>query len=126
MRKLLGCIVFFALGTLGYAQGPNASNNEAENQIKQVIETFFDGFHKQDSTIIKSTVADGIVLQTTGRSPEGKTLFKTEEFSKFLKSIVGIPETTDVQEKFVPFPSKGHRPIHLNGKRREFWLNDEF
>ena len=82
MRKLLSCIVFFALGALGNAQGPNASNEAIENEVKQVIETFFEGFHKQDSTIIKSTVADEIVLQTTGRSPEGKTLFKTEEFSK--------------------------------------------
>lgn len=40
MRKLLSCVVLFALGTLGYAQGPNPSNGEAENQVKQVIETF--------------------------------------------------------------------------------------
>ncbi|MEQ5792821.1 nuclear transport factor 2 family protein [Muricauda sp. NFXS6] len=126
MRKLLGCIVFFALGTLGYGQGPNASNNEAENQIKQVIETFFDGFHKQDSTIIKSTVADGIVLQTTGRSPEGKTLFKTEEFSKFLKSIVGIPETTKFEEKLTSFSIQVDRTMANAWVGYEFWLNDEF
>ncbi|WP_245980571.1 hypothetical protein [Flagellimonas lutimaris] len=103
MRKLFSCMVFFALGTLGYAQGPNPSNEEVENQVKQVIETFFDGFHKQDSTIIKSTVADQIVLQTTGRNPEGKTLFKTEEFSKFLKSIVSIPDSIKFQEKLTSF-----------------------
>jgi len=96
MRKLFSCVVLFALGAFGYAQGPNPSNEEAEAHVIQVIETFFEGFHEQDSTIIKSTVADEIVLQTTGRNPEGKTLFKTEEFSKFLKfrnyTVLNLPQ----------------------------------
>ena len=126
MRKLLSCIVFFALGALGNAQGPNASNEAIENEVKQVIETFFEGFHKQDSTIIKSTVADEIVLQTTGRSPEGKTLFKTEEFSKFLKSIVGIPETVKFEEKLTSFSIQVDRTMANAWVGYEFWLNGEF
>ncbi|MEC3966572.1 nuclear transport factor 2 family protein [Flagellimonas halotolerans] len=126
MRRLLSCAVLFALGTLGYAQGPNPSNGGAENRVKQVIETFFDGFHKQDSTIIKSTVADEIVLQTTGRSHEGKTLFKTEEFSKFLKSIAGIPETTKFEEKLTSFSIQVDRTMANAWVGYEFWLNGKF
>lgn len=126
MRKLFSCIVFFALVALGFAQGPNASNEEVENEVKQVIEAFFEGFHKQDSTQIKSTVVDEIVLQTTGRSPEGKTLFKTEEFSKFLKSIVGIPETTKFEEKLTSFSIQVDRTIANAWVGYEFWLNGEF
>nr|WP_321412535.1 nuclear transport factor 2 family protein [uncultured Allomuricauda sp.] len=126
MRKLLSCIVFFALGALGYAQVPNTSNVAIENEVKQVIETFFEGFHKQDSTIIKSTVADDIVLQTTGRSPDGKTLFKTEEFSEFLKSIVGIPETTTFEEKLTSFSIQVDRTMANAWVGYEFWLNGEF
>lgn len=126
MRELFCCVVLFALGAIGYAQGPNASNEEAKNEVKQVIETFFDGFHKQDSTIIKNTVADEIVLQTTGRNPEGKTLFKTEEFSKFLKSIVGIPETVKFEEKLTSFSIQVDRTMANAWVGYEFWLNDEF
>lgn len=126
MRKLLSCVVFFALGVFGYAQGPNPSNEEAKEQVKQVVETFFEGFHKQDSTIIKSTVANEIVLQTTGRNPEGKTLFKTEEFSKFLKSIVGIPETTKFEEKLTSFSIQVDRTMANAWVGYEFWLNGEF
>ena len=126
MRKLFSCMVLFALGTLGYAQGPNPSNEEVENQVKQVIETFFDGFHKQDSTIIKSTVADQIVLQTTGRNPEGKTLFRTEEFSKFLKSIVSIPDSIKFQEKLTSFSIQVDRTMANAWVGYEFWLNGEF
>jgi len=126
MRKLVSCLVLFAFGVLLHAQGPNPSNEETENEIKQVIATFFDGFHKQDSTIIKSTVADGVVLQTTGKNPDGKTIFKTEEFSKFLKSIVGIPETTKFEEKLTSFSIQVDRTMANAWVGYEFWLNGEF
>ncbi|MAU17187.1 MAG: 3-methyl-2-oxobutanoate hydroxymethyltransferase [Muricauda sp.] len=126
MKKLLSCVVLFAVGALVFPQGPSSAHEEAENQVKQVIETFFDGFHKQDSTIIKSTVADEIVLQTTGRSPEGKTLFRTEEFSKFLKSIASIPESTKFEEKLTSFSIQVDRTMANAWVGYEFWLNDEF
>lgn len=126
MKKLLSCVVLFAVGTLVFPQGPSSTNEEAENQVKQVIETFFDGFHKQDSTIIKSTVADEIVLQTTGRSPEGKTLFRTEEFSKFLKSIASIPESTRFEERLTSYSIKVDRTMANAWVGYEFWLDDEF
>ena len=126
MRKLFGCIVLFALSAFGYAQGQNPSNKEAKEEVKQVVETFFDGFHKQDSTIIKSTVAEDIVLQTTGKNQEGKTLFKTEEFSKFLKSIVSIPETTRFEEKLTSFSIQVDRTMANAWVGYEFWVNGEF
>ncbi|MCK0159767.1 nuclear transport factor 2 family protein [Allomuricauda sp. F6463D] len=126
MKKLLSCTVLFAVGVLTYAQGPNSSNIEAENQIKQVIETFFDGFHKQDSTIIKATVTDEIVLQTTSIGEEGKTLFRTEEFSKFLKSIVGIPKSTSFEEKLTSFSIQVDRTMANAWVGYEFWMNGEF
>jgi len=126
MRKLFTCVVLFALGAFGYAQGSNPSNEEAKEEVKQVVKTFFDGFHKQDSTIIKSTVADEIVLQTTGRNPEGKTLFKTEDFPKFLKSIVGIPETTKFEEKLTSFSIQVDRTMANAWVGYEFWVNGEF
>nr|WP_297787504.1 nuclear transport factor 2 family protein [uncultured Allomuricauda sp.] len=126
MKKLFSCLVLFALGVFGNAQGPNPSSEETKAEVKQVIETFFDGFHKQDSTIIKSTVANGIVLQTTGRNQEGKTLFRTEEFSIFLKSIVGIPETTKFEEKLTSFSIQVDRTMANAWVGYEFWLNGEF
>lgn len=126
MKKLLSCVVLFVAGAMGYSQGPSLANEKTENQVKQVIETFFDGFHKQDSTIIKATVADGIVLQTTGRSPEGKTLFRTEEFSKFLKSIASIPESTKFEEKLTSFSIQVDRTMANAWVGYEFWLDGEF
>ena len=71
-------------------------------------------------------MANEIVLQTTGRNAEGKTQFRTEEFSKFLKSIVGIPETTKFEEKLTSFSIQVDRTMANAWVGYEFWLNGEF
>lgn len=108
------------------AQSAQNNLDLEEQKIKQVVETFFEGFHKQDSTIIKSTVADHVVLQTTGRNPEGKTLFRNEEFSKFLKSIVSIPDSIKFQEKLTSFSIQVDRTMANAWVGYEFWLNEKF
>ncbi len=108
------------------AQSSQTFSDSEEQQIKQVVETFFEGFHKQDSTIIKSTVADNVVLQTTGRNAEGKTQFRNEEFSQFLKSIVSIPDSIKFQEKLTSFSIQVDRTMANAWMGYEFWLNDKF
>lgn len=126
MRKLLSTLILFLLAIAVNAQGSNPSEEETQQKIKGVIETFFDGFHKQDSTIIKSTVADHVVLQTTGKNQEGKTLFKNEEFSEFLKSIVSIPDSIKFEEKLTSFSIQIDRTMANAWVGYEFWLNDTF
>ena len=126
MRKLLSALILFLLAISVNAQGSNPSEEETKQKIKGVIETFFDGFHKQDSTIIKSTVADDVVLQTTGKNPQGKTMFKNEEFSEFLKSIVSIPDSVKFEEKLTSFSIQIDRTMANAWVGYEFWLNDTF
>ena len=117
-------LLFFSFGL--NAQSSQTLSDSEEQQIKKVVETFFEGFHKQDSTIIKSTVADNVVLQTTGRNAEGKTQFRNEEFSQFLKSIVSIPDTIKFQEKLTSFSIQVDRTMANAWVGYEFWLNDKF
>ncbi|RYC52851.1 nuclear transport factor 2 family protein [Flagellimonas olearia] len=126
MRTVLS-FAFLCMACLTVAaQGPNPSKVDSEQQIKQVIETFFDGFHKQDSTIIKSVSADYVVLQTTGRDQEGKTRFRNEEFSKFLTSICSIPDSIKFEEKLTSFSIQVDRTMANAWVGYEFWLNDAF
>ncbi|KAB5492182.1 nuclear transport factor 2 family protein [Flagellimonas hadalis] len=114
------------LGVSVQAQVSDASNATSKEEVKKVIETFFEGFHKQDSTIINSTVADQVVLQTTGRNPQGKTLFRTEEFSKFIHSIVNIPDSIQFEEKLTSFSIQVDRTMANAWVGYEFWLNGNF
>lgn len=126
MGKLFCLMVLLILGVSMQAQVSDASDVASKEAVKKVIETFFEGFHKQDSTIINSTVADQVVLQTTGRNPQGKTMFRTEEFSKFINSIISIPDSIQYEEKLTSFSIQVDRTMANAWVGYEFWLNGNF
>ncbi|MEO9513561.1 MAG: nuclear transport factor 2 family protein [Flavobacteriaceae bacterium] len=107
------------------AQGPNPPEDE-KLVVKQVIETFFDGFHKQDSVVMSSLVTDNVVLQTTARNKQGKTLFKTEEFEKLITSITSIPDSVNFEEKLTSWSIQVDRTMANAWVGYEFWINDKF
>ncbi|MBT8297741.1 MAG: nuclear transport factor 2 family protein [Maribacter sp.] len=113
MRQLLTLILL-----LGFM---NSFAQESEEvKVQKTIEDFFDGFHRQDSLLIKQTVAKGIIMQTIGNTKEGTKVVKTEDFSKFLKSIVSIPDTVSFKEKLLSFS------IQLDGAMANAWTPYEF
>ncbi|WP_422079829.1 nuclear transport factor 2 family protein [Ulvibacterium sp.] len=94
--------------------------------VQKTIETFFDGFHKQDSTIIKQSVSDTIVLQTIARDKKGEAYVRKDKFHDFLKSIVGIPETTKFKEKILSYNIQMDGTMAHAWTPYEFWINGEF
>ncbi|MEZ4808721.1 MAG: nuclear transport factor 2 family protein [Allomuricauda sp.] len=126
MRTLFSFALFCFVFIKASAQGPNPPEIDSKEQVKKVIETFFDGFHKQDSSIIKSTVADRLVLQTTGKDQEGRTRFREEDFSKFLVSICSIPDSVKYEERLTSFSIQVDRTMANAWVGYEFWLNDTF
>ncbi len=97
-----------------------------EVAVQRTVEAFFEGFHAQDSTQIKQTIAKGIILQTIAKDKENSEFVKTENFNKFLKSIVGIPKTTKFQEKLLSFNIKVDGSMANAWTPYEFWVNDGF
>lgn len=97
-----------------------------ELKVQKAIEDFFDGFHKQDSILIKQTVTENVIAQTIGRKKDGTTILRTEDFGHFLKSIVSIPDSVNFKEKIRSFN------IQIDGNMAnawtpyEFWYNDVF
>lgn len=99
----------------------NLSAQDSEKAVvQQTIETFFDGFHNQDSIQIKNTVSNDIVLQTISQDESGNTLVKTQDFSGFLKSIVGIPNTKKFEEVIKDYS------IQIDGPMANAWTSYEF
>ncbi|MFD2586776.1 nuclear transport factor 2 family protein [Croceitalea marina] len=103
----------------------NAQRSETE-AVKQVVERFFEGFHKQDSVIMKSVLANEVVLQTTGRNKEGKTLFRNEKISKLISSITSIPDSVAFEEKLTSWSIQVDRTMANAWVGYEFWLNGNF
>jgi hypothetical protein len=113
MRVLLGLWLIFSFGIV------NAQDNEKE-EVKKTVQMFFDGFHKQDSTHIKSTTSPGIILQTIGYNKDGMSVVKSSDFSDFLKAIVSIPDSTKFQEKLLSYQ------IKVDGSMANAWTPYEF
>ena len=110
MKRLIICFVFLLSGTFAMAQTP-----AEEDEIKEVVNTFFEGFHARDSIIMKSVVNDGLLMQSVAKDPQGKTILNTQDFSKFLKSIVSIPATTNFKEQLHSYN------IEIDGEMAKAW-----
>ena len=113
MKYLLTAILMITFGNIG----AQISEKEA---VQQTIETFFEGFHEQDSVVIKQTVSTDIVLQTISKSKEGHAFVRSEGFGVFLKSIANIPATTKFQEKIKSYS------IQVDGRMANAWTPYEF
>ncbi|MET6990405.1 nuclear transport factor 2 family protein [Sediminicola arcticus] len=96
-----------------------------EIAVKQTIETFFKGFHEQDSLVLKSVVSDQVIIQTIA-TKQDSTFVRSENYSDFLKHIVSIPATTMFNEKLLSFNIQIDGAMANAWTPYEFWLNDAF
>lgn len=112
--KNLVVVLFFLMGFDAVSQ------NGEEMAVRRTIDRFFEGFHDQDSTLIKETVSDSIVLQTIARNERGQAYVKSQEINGFLKTIVAIPETTKFKETLTDWS------IQIDGPMAHVWTGYEF
>ena len=119
-KRSLSCfLLLVVLGYMSYAQ------DQAETEVRKSIEIFFEGFHQQDSAVIKSVVADGIKLQTMGVDKEGNNRMRTDSFDGFLKSIVSISDSIQFREELHEFKIQIDGPMANAWTPYTFWVNGE-
>ncbi len=110
-----------------FLNAPICNAQDAEREaVKKVVKGFFEAFHKQDSLGMKSFVGDNVVLQTTGRNKEGKTMLRTTPIGKLYESIVSIPDSVSFEEKLTSWNIQVDRTMANAWVGYEFWLNGNF
>ena len=92
------------------------SQNE---EVKQVVVTFFKGFHAKDSITMKSVCADKMILQSISESSNG-TQLKNDSAQDFFRSIATIPNTILFEEKLLDYS------IQVDGAMAHVWTPYEF
>ena len=103
-------VVFFPL----YAQKEeNAVQEEAA--VQGTIEAFFEAFHRQDSTGIKRTIHNDIIMRRIALDSTGAASYRRQEFSEFLKAIVSIPEEVQFEEIIESYD------IQIDGPLAQVW-----
>lgn len=97
-----------------------------QESVKAAVETFFKGFHTQDAKLMRSVLADEVVLQTTGSDRDGNTFFKNEKIENLIHSITSIPDSISFEEKLTSWSIQVDRTMANAWVGYEFWLNDNF
>ncbi|WP_298779437.1 nuclear transport factor 2 family protein [uncultured Polaribacter sp.] len=103
-----------------------AQEKSEEKEIKKVIETFFEGLHKGDSTIVKKTLHKNIKIQTTFTNKEGKKVLKTETRNKLLTGIANKKIEDIYLEKLLSFDIKVDGNLASVWTPYEFYFNGNF
>ncbi|QIX59901.1 hypothetical protein HER32_01310 [Hymenobacter sp. BT18] len=93
MKHLL--LVAFLLNALPAAHAQKSTSDA--DAAKKTITTFFEGLRKGDSTLVRSTLAPGVVLQTISNRG-GKTQVLVESPKEFLKAV-GTPHNAVWDER---------------------------
>lgn len=121
MNRILILLFTLALNSVISAQEPSE-----EKAIKQTIETFFDGLHKGDSTLVASTIHATIKIQTTFTNKEGKKVLATENRQKLLTGIANKKPENSYLEKLLSWNIKIDGNLASVWTPYEFYLNDKF
>ena len=110
MKKLISAILIAVLSVSAMAQ-----ETAEEQEVKNVIETFFEGFHSRDSTVMKSVVNDKMVLQSISKNSQGEITLNHEDFGRFLRSIMAIPGNVEFREELHSYT------INMDGPMANVW-----
>ena len=112
------CIFSFSLS---YSQ-----NSFSEADAKAIINTFFEGFHKGDTLLMKSVISPDLVLQTAYSTNDGKNKVSLNSIEGFIKAIANRPTDQKWDERLLDYKIEIDGNLAQVWTPYEFWLNDTF
>lgn len=119
MSRILLLLIMLCSSTL-FAQ-----TNESEN-VKAAIDTFFEGFHKGDTTMMKSVMMGKFTTQTAFKNKEGKDELRTDDSSKLINAIANRPADQKWDERLKDYIIKVDGNMANAWTPYEFWFNGDF
>lgn len=103
-----------------------AQDDEAA-KVKAAIDTFFEGFHKGDTTLMKSVMMPKMTMQTTFYNKKGEGVFKDDGGSaNLLKAISERPDDQKWDERLLDFNIQIDANMANAWVDYEFWFNGNF
>lgn len=115
MPKIITILILFVFSSV-----VNAQKNTAEIAIKKTIETFFDGLHKGDSTVVSKTLHTTVKIQTTFTNKDGVKTLITDDKNKLLTGIA------NKKPKHIYFEKLLSWTINIDGNLASAWTPYEF
>ena len=123
MKRLFSILALLAFFKMSDAQNmQNASDTAA---IKQTMNTFCDAFRKGDSTLLRSTLLKGAVLQSIANDENGAGKLSTKTSDDFVKQV-GTPHPQVFDERIVFSAIKIDGNLASVWTPYKFYLGDQF
>jgi hypothetical protein len=122
MSRFIVFLVFIATGHL-CAQ---SSASEEELKVKQAVDTFFEGFHKGDTLLMRTVLADKVVMQSTFNNENGENVLQDSNMNDFVKAIAKRPVDQKWDERLLDYKIQIDGTMANVWTPYEFWLNDSF
>jgi len=103
----------------------NAQDGETA-KVKAAIDTFFEGFHKGDTTLMKSVMYGKFTTQTAFKDKDGNDVLRSGESADLVKAIGSRPENQKWDERLLDYVIKVDNNMANAWTPYEFWANGKF
>jgi len=118
LRILLLCVCLSA--TTIYAQ------NDETAKVKVAIDTFFEGFHKGDTAMMKTVMYGKFITQTAFKDSDGNDVLRSGESTDLVNAIANRADTEKWDERLLNYHIKVDNNMANAWTPYEFWRNGEF
>ena len=118
LRILLLCVCLST--TAMYAQ------NDETAKVKAAIDTFFEGFHKGDTLMMKTVMYGKFTTQTAFKDNDGNDVLRSSESTDLVNAIANRPDTEKWDERLLDYHIKVDNNMANAWTPYEFWRNGEF
>lgn len=97
-----------------------AQDDFTEANAIAVVDQFFDGFHKGDTTIMKAVLAENALMQTAFATPQGENRLSEGSVDNLLEAIANRPDTQQWEERLLSYR------VNIDGNLAQVWTPYEF
>lgn len=95
------------------------SVNAQNEEVKNTIQTFLEGFHHRDTILLHQVCADKMILQSIEENVNGNSLTE-EPLHFFYRSVASMPKTLKYNEQILSYT------IQVDGSMAHAWTPYEF
>lgn len=97
-----------------------SQNDFSEAGARQIIDTFFEGFHQGDSDKMKSVMAENMVMQTVFTNKNGKNSLATTNTEEFLHAVATLSTAQKWEERLLDYA------VRIDGNLAHVWTPYQF
>lgn len=103
-----------------------AQNDFTETDAKQVIDTFFEGFHQGDTLKMASVMIKDLPTQTVFANQQGENKISNSDGNNLLVAIANRPPEQKWDERLLDYRVQIDGNLAHVWTPYEFWLNGNF